>query len=58
MSGGAAGVACWTSSYGIDVIKTKIQAEILNKKLTFVPNGSFLKNFTAVYRENGIKGYF
>lgn len=48
-AGGIGGVCCWSSSYAIDVIKTKIQAEILKEKISVLPTGKFVSYFFQIY---------
>lgn len=58
ISGACAGVACWTSSYGIDVIKTRVQSKVNNRPISIVPKGIFFKEIIYIYKNFGIRGYF
>lgn len=58
ISGACAGVACWTSSYGFDIIKTRVQSKVINKPLSIIPNGVFFQELMFIYKNFGIRGYF
>jgi solute carrier family 25 carnitine/acylcarnitine transporter 20/29 len=58
ISGACAGVSCWTSSYLFDIIKTRVQSQVLKRPLRIFPNGNFLREFHFIYSNYGIRGYF
>lgn len=58
ISGSAAGVMCWASSYPIDVAKSRIQARILDKKISYYCDGNLKAEILSVYSKFGFRGLF
>ena len=58
VAGSAAGIACWVSSYPVDVAKSRIQARILEAPLTARLDGSIRAELRHVYGKYGARGLF
>ena len=58
ISGACSGIVCWLSCFGLDVIKSRVQSEIINKPLSIIPNGNFFREFIYIYKNFGVRGYF
>jgi len=61
VAGGLGGVACWVSSYPMDVVKSNIQADLKGKawkSTPFLLDGGVLHCSRVLYQRNGIRGFW
>lgn len=58
LAGSVAGICCWTSSFPLDVLKSRVQGQIITEKIPIIPNGRALTEARYLYTTYGPVGFW